>query len=64
VTPNTTNRDPRDTNISAAWPPDADVVTVRLCPSYIGPGDTITATVDDEHRLRRMIRRLNREARP
>lgn len=60
---NTANRDPRDTTASAAWPPEADVVTVWLS-AHICPGDTLTATIDDEHRLQRMIRRLNREARP
>lgn len=64
MTPNTANRDPRDTNISAAWPPGADVVTFRLLPAYIQRGDTLTATIDDEHRMRRLIRRLNREVRP
>ena len=62
--PSTANRDPRDTTASAAWPLDADVVTFRLHPVHIAPGDTVTATIDDEHRLRRMIRRLNREAQP
>lgn len=62
--PSTANRDHRDTTASAAWPPDADVVTFRLHPAHIAPGDTVTATIDDEHRLRRMIRRLNREAQP
>ena len=60
----TANRDPRDTTASAAWPPDADVVMFRLHPAHIAPGDTVTATIDDEHRLRRLIRRLNRGAAP
>lgn len=55
----TAPRDPRDTTATAAWPPGADVVTFRLLPAYIARGDTLTVTIDAEHRLRRLIRRLN-----